>query len=81
MSQRKISDAIKNVTVITNHRGDRKIRFKVVRIGTESARSKTFTDSEGATKTIEEYFFDQYQIKLRYPKLPLALKVLRYYLG
>lgn len=34
------------------------------------ASKEIVTDDNGSTKTIEQYFLDQYQFRLRYPELP-----------
>jgi eukaryotic translation initiation factor 2C len=70
-----INRAIKGVNVVTTHRGDQKQRFRVSKLSRETAHSMKFEDKDKKTISVAEYFETEYQVKLRYPHLPLALKV------
>lgn len=72
--QARISEHLKNVVVVTTHRGETKQRFKAAKISDKSAASMRFVDHEGREKSIASYFKDMYNKTLMYPDLPLVLK-------
>ncbi|KAJ3300746.1 hypothetical protein HK104_006045 [Borealophlyctis nickersoniae] len=66
---------LKGAKVVTTHRGDKdKQRFRVGRLSPEGADKYMFMDADGATKTVAQYFAEQYNYKLKFPFLPCALK-------
>ena len=70
---------LKGVMVRTTHRGDMKQRFKIASISTLPAKDVTFETSEGKVISIVEYFKEVYQIKVKYPYLPVVYKVSFYF--
>ncbi|KHJ43423.1 piwi domain protein [Trichuris suis] len=60
---------VKVKAVHTNH------RFKITDFTTETANTRRFQpDSQSAVITVQGYFLKQYNIKLNFPNLPLAIK-------
>lgn len=71
----RIKEVLKGVSVVTTHRGDQKVRFKVAIVNEETPNSKRFEDRDsGKEMSISDYFKSQYNISLKYPNLPLAFK-------
>jgi eukaryotic translation initiation factor 2C len=66
---------LKGIMVRTTHRGDMKQRFKIASVSSLPAKDVFFEDSNGKSVSIVDYFRDVYQIKVRYPYLPVIYKV------
>ncbi|KNC96140.1 uncharacterized protein SPPG_08528 [Spizellomyces punctatus DAOM BR117] len=69
----RMSSEFKDAVVVTTHRGDLKQRFKIGSISRQSADEYTF-DVDGRKMSIAEYFLKQYNLRLKYPKLPVVVK-------
>ena len=74
---------LKGINVTTTHRADQKHRFKIGRVSRDTASSLKFLykkdkndESEaGVNMTIAQYFSKIYGVNVRFPNLPLVLKV------
>jgi eukaryotic translation initiation factor 2C len=74
LSRDRLSKALKGVNCITTHRGDSKVRFKIAKLSDKNSDTLVFADKDGAKVSVAEYFLKEYNYKIRFPKLPLALK-------
>lgn len=71
----RINEELKGVNVVTNHRADARVRFKVAKITNDTAENYMFTlEDKSKPINVVEYFRTQYKINLKYPKLPIAWK-------
>ncbi|KAJ3275401.1 hypothetical protein HDV01_000693 [Terramyces sp. JEL0728] len=69
----QLDKACRGVNCITTHRGDQKQRFSIKRLSKDSALSMRF-EKDGKQISVADYFQDEFNLRLRYPNLPLALK-------
>lgn len=69
----RISEELKGVNLVTNHRAEARQRFKCAKITNETPNSYIF-ESDGAKINVTQYFKNQYKINLKYPNLPMAWK-------
>ncbi|KAJ3325485.1 hypothetical protein HDV06_004344 [Boothiomyces sp. JEL0866] len=73
LSHSLIEKGLKGVNCVTTHRGDRKQRFNIKKISTETANTMKF-EKDGKVISVCEYFEKDLNIRLKFPNLPLALK-------
>jgi hypothetical protein len=75
---KRINDELKGVNVTTTHRPDMKTRFKVAKVH-ETPDTYFFQDKAKDKRiNVTEYFQEAFNIKLKYPNLPMAWKVIFY---
>lgn len=76
--QSKVSTTISKVNIkkgleIETTHSKKTRKYKVFKIGENSARNEIFEMRNGTKKSIYDYFFEQYQIRLIYPELPCVI--------
>jgi len=69
--RRSLEKELKHVKIETRH-GKHYRNYRILKLLKDCARSKKF-EHDGAMITVARYFEIQYQLKLNYPELPLAL--------
>jgi eukaryotic translation initiation factor 2C len=69
----RISKELKGVSVTTTHRGDLKQRFRIGSVSEQSTAEYSF-EMDGKRITMADYFKNQYNLKLKYPWLPVVFK-------
>lgn len=67
-----IQRAIKGLEVETTH-SKKTRKYKVFKVGENSARNEIFEMRDGTKKSIYDYFFEQYQMRLIFPDLPCII--------
>lgn len=60
---------LKGRSIQVVHRGVRKFTYQITNLAAP-ANELSFTDAEGATKTVADYFVERYNKRLNYPFLP-----------
>ena len=70
----RLGRELKDVNVVTTHRGDIRQRFRIGDLSDVPA-SEYYFDMDGQEICIVDYFFKQYNYRLKYPWLPVVLKV------
>ncbi|KAJ3271560.1 hypothetical protein HDV01_006522 [Terramyces sp. JEL0728] len=73
LSIAQIEKGLKGVNCITTHRGEMKQRFNIKKISKDSAASMMF-EKDGKTVSVKQYFESEFNIRLKFPNMPLALK-------
>lgn len=73
MRPRELLKLLKNVMVVTNHRGEMRQRFKINGISDSNAANEFF-ELEGNKTSIADYFAEHYNRPLNHPNLPLVVK-------
>lgn len=63
---------LKGRSIQVVHRGVRKFTYKITNLAAP-ANELSFTDAEGATKTVADYFVERYNKRLNYPFLPCVV--------
>ncbi|KAI8818718.1 Piwi domain-containing protein [Fimicolochytrium jonesii] len=69
----KLTSEFKGANVVTTHRPDMKQRFNIGSFSRDSADTYLF-EVGGKKVSVAQYFQSQYNMKLQYPFLPVALK-------
>lgn len=63
---------LKGRFIQVSHRGDRKFTYQITNLAAP-ANELSFTDAEGVTKTVADYFVERYNKRLNYPFLPCVV--------
>ena len=60
--------------MVTTHRGEMKMRFKIGSVSNQTCRDYSFEEKDGARRSITEYFESQYGKQIQHVDLPVILK-------
>jgi eukaryotic translation initiation factor 2C len=69
-----LNKALKGINVTTTHRGDAKQRFKLSKLSKDTANTCKFEGKDKKMISVAQYFEREYNYRLKFPNLPLALK-------
>ena len=70
----RLAKELKGISVVTTHRGDMRQRFRIGSVSELAAADYTF-EIDGAKMSMVEYFEKQYNYRVKYPWLPVIMKV------
>ena len=68
--RRKLEKALKMVKFTVTHRGGKRPRFTVARLSRNPAGKETFTDQDGKSLSVAQYFQQHWNYRLEFPNLP-----------
>ncbi|CAO3646958.1 unnamed protein product [Cunninghamella blakesleeana] len=69
----RLEKLYKGIRIMTNHRGERKIKYKIERLTPKGADQTYFKDENGENVSVSHYFTRQYNQRLSYPFLPCVV--------
>ncbi|TIB03328.1 hypothetical protein E3P96_01913 [Wallemia ichthyophaga] len=72
--RRMLEKKLKKVKVVTNHNKNRPMTFMVQEVSEKNADEFVFEGSDGVAISISEYLMKTYNLRLRYPELPVIGK-------
>lgn len=67
---KQLEKACKNLRIMVTHRGDKKPKYKIIKLSREPASRLSFTDQDGNSRTVAEYMQKQYNLRLEFPNMP-----------
>lgn len=67
---KQLEKACKNLKIIVTHRGDKRPKYKIIKLSREPASKITFTDHDNKQRTVAQYFQEHYNIRLELAAMP-----------